>query len=186
MNALSIFVAVVLGSSLIEFNEFLFPPMLSSMAFWGMVPCYWVAVTAWFATMAWGKYAPYLDKPASRAWVTFTMGAWTAVLALMFFARGLPESILSYMWGVVALNIFYWLAYIYRHRDTGSPEPFRLLAIFSTLALSAATAYSICALVFSPVPEVVNWIFVFIAFAILVGYRLALRWRHVWRPEERK
>jgi len=186
MNALSIFIAVVLGSSLVEFNELLFPPKLSSMAFWGIVPCYWVAVTAWFAIMAWGRYAPFLDKPTSRAWVTFTMGAWTSVLALMFFANGLPESILSYMWGVVVLNIFYWLAYTYRHRDTGSPEPFRLLAIFSTLALSAAIAYSIYALTFPQVPEIVKWIFVFIAFTILLGYRLALRWRHIWRPEDRK
>jgi len=186
MNALSIFVAVVLGSSLVEFNELLFPPKLSSMAFWGIVPCYWVGVTGWFGIMAWGRYTPYLDKPTSRVWVTFVMGAWTSVLALMFFASGLPESILGYLWGVVVLNIFYWLSTIYRHRDTGSPEPFRLLAIFSPIALIAAIAYSIYALMFSPVPEVVKWVFIIIAFIVVVGYRVALRWSHIWRPEESK
>ncbi len=186
MNALSIFVAVVLGSSLIEFNELLFPPKLSSMAFWGIVPCYWVAVTGWFGIMAWGRYTPYLDKPTSRIWITFVMSAWTVVLALMYFANGLPESILSYMWGVVILNIFYLLSSTTRHRDIGSEEPIRLIVIFGTLALSAAIAYSIWALIFPQVPEAVNWIFVFIAFGVLAGYRVALRWKHIWRPEEKK
>ena len=186
MNALSIFVAVVLGSSLIEFSDLLFPPELSSMAFWGIVPCYWVAVTGWFGMMTWGGYLHYLDKPISRMWITFLMGIWVSILALMYFARGLPDSILIYMWGVVVLNMFYWLTAIFRHRDTGIQEPFRLLVVFSPLALSAAIAYSIYALVSPPVPEVAKWVFIFIAFAILVGFRVTLRWKHMWRPEEKQ
>ncbi len=186
MNAMSIFMAVVLGSSLIEFNELLFPPELSSIAFWGIVPCYWVALTGWFGIMAWGRYIPYLDKPTSRVWVAFIMGLWTSVLALMFFASGLPESMLSYLWGVVVMNIFYWLIAAYRYRDTGLSEPIGLSVLFSVLALVVATTYSIWSLAFPPIHSAVNWIFMSAALVIMIGYRVTLRWRHVWRPEEKQ
>ena len=186
MNAVSIFVAVVLGSSLIEFNELLFPPKLNSLALWGILPVYYFGLNAWFGVMAWGKYTPFLDKSLTRMWILFTLLAWASLLALMYFASRLPGSLSGYMWCLVVLFIFQWLGTSYRHRDTGLPEPLRLTIQFGSLTLIAAIAYSLWVLVFPPVPDIANWVFVFIAFAILVGYRVLLRSTHTWRPEEKQ
>jgi len=185
MNAVSIFVAVVLGSSLIEFNGLLFPPKLTSLAFWAILPCYCFAFDAWFGIIAWARYTPYLDKPISRTWIAGMFLAWTFVLAVMYFASRLPDSFLGYIWCLVVLFIVMWASYYFRHRDTNLPEPLILCAQFGSLALIAATVYSIWALAFPAVPDTVNWVFVFIVFAIMVGYRVMLRMTHVWRPEER-
>ena len=186
MNAVSIFVAVVLGSSLIEFNELLFPPKLNSLAFWGILPIYYFGLNAWFGVMAWGRYTPFLDKPLTRIWIFFLLLSWASLLGLMYFASRLPGSLLGYMWCLVVLFIVMWLGCIYRHRDTDLPEPTRLLFQFGSLALVTAIAYSIWALVFPPVPYAASWVFVFLVFSIMVGYRVLLRMTHAWRPEERQ
>ena len=186
MNAVSIFVAVVLGSSLIEFNDLLFPPKLNSLAFWGIVPVYYFGLSAWFGVMAWGRYTPLLDKPLTRIWILILLLAWASLLGLMYFASRLPGSLLGYMWCLVILFILLWLGISYRHRDTGLPEPFRLTIQFGSLALVAAVAYSIWALVFPSVPDTANWVFVFVVFTIMVGYRVMLRMTHTWRSEEKR
>ena len=185
LTFISLFVAVVLGSSLIQFNELLFPPKITSLSFWAILPAYYFALDGWFGIVAWGRYTPYTDKPLARIWVTCTLLAWTTLLAIMHFASRLPESLLSYMWGPVFLFITLYLGYTFRQRDTSLSQPIRLCAQFGSLAFIAALAYSIWGLAFPPVPAVANWIFVFIAFAIMVGYRLSLRMTHVWRTEER-
>ena len=73
-----------------------------------------------------------------------------------------------------------------RRRDTGLPEPIGLCNLFSVLATVAATTYSIWALAFPPVSNVANWAFVFAALVVMIGYRVALRWKHIWRPEEKQ
>jgi len=183
VNLISVFVAIVLGASLIEFNSLLFPPEVTSLSFWAILPVYYFALDAWFAIMTWGRHTPYSDKPLSRTWVSCTLLGWTSLLALMFFASRLPDSLLSYMWGLVVMFIFISLSYFFRYRDTRLPQPRGLAAKFGSLALVAATAYSIWALVFPPIPDAANWVFVFVVFGVLVSYRQLLRLRHAWQPE---
>lgn len=186
MNAISIFVAIVLGSSIIEFNELLFPPKITSIAFWGILPVYYFALSAWFGIIAWGRYTPYLDKPTSRTWITFLLIGWASLLALMYFASRLPDSLLSYLWGLVVLFILLHFIQFLRRRDTGLPEPTGLCVLFSVFATVIAVTYSICLFAFPPVSNVANWVFVSAALVVMIGYRVALRWKHVWRPEEKQ
>ena len=85
--------------------------------------------------------------------------------------------------GVHSLQVLiFGLSYFFRYRDLRLPEPLGLCAIHGLLALAVAIVYSIWSTVFSPVPNVANWVFVFVAFGIILSYRSLLRKRHAWQP----
>lgn len=171
------FFAVVLASSLVQFNEILFPPKITSLSFWAILAVYYGAFSTWFGTVAVSRNRPFSDSPLARLWLTLMTMVLVSYLGLMFFAARVADSPLSYMWGWVVLFIFYLSNYYFRYRDTRLPEPIRYCAAFGLLVFANATAYSIWALVFPPVPGVVNWIFVFVAFALIVTYRQLLTGR---------
>jgi len=179
---MSAFFAVVLGTSLVEFNEILFPPKITSLNFWALLPVYYGAFSTWFGTVTLSQGRRFPDTYLSKIWLTLMIMVLVSYLALMFFASRAVDSLLSYMWGWIALFVAYWTNYYFRYLDLHLPEPLRLCAIFSLFALTNAVAYSVWALAFSPVPEAANWVFVFIAFAILVSFRQLLRVRHAWQP----
>lgn len=175
-------VAIVLGTSFVEFNEFLFPPKITSLTFWALFAVYYTAFSVWFGSSTMSKVRPFKDTFLSRFWLLMGVLAFISLLALMYFATRATDSFLLYMWGWVIVFIFLELSYIFRYLDTRLPEPIGFSGIFGLLSLMAATAYSIWALLFPPVPTIANWVFVFIAFAIIVSFRQLLRVRHVWQP----
>jgi hypothetical protein len=184
----STFVAVVLGSSLIEFNEILFPPKLTSLNFWALVAVYYGAFATWFGITTSSRGRAYTDTFLARLWLTLGVMMLVAYLGLMFFAVRATDSFIYYMWSWVAVFVLYVTNYYARYRDLRLPEPFGLCAIHGSLALVAAIVYSIWATAFPPVPTIANWIFVFIAFGIIASYRSLLRVRHTWQdvPHGRK
>ena len=179
---MSAFFAVVLGTSLVEFNETLFPPKITSLNFWALLPVYYGAFSTWFGTVTMSRGRQYPDTYLSKIWLTLMVMVLVSYLALLFFASRAADSLLSYMWGWIALFVAYWTNYYFRYLDLHLPEPLRLCAIFGLLALVNAIAYSFWSLAFPPVPEVANWVFVFVAFTILVSFRQLLRVRHAWQP----
>ena len=185
MTFFTLFAAVVIGSSLLEFNELLFPPKLSSISFWALLPVYFVAIDAWFGVAAWSRHIPYTDKPILRIMIMLLVLGWIVILALMYIASKAHISLLSYMWGIVVLFASAYSIRITRLRLTKLAEPARIFVICNICALAAATAYTIWLFVYPPVPDVVNWVFVAIAFVILIGWRLELKVTHTWRPEEK-
>ena len=182
-HILPTFFAVVLASSLVQFNEILFPPKITSLSFWAILPVYYGAFSTWFGTVRVGRTRPFSDKPMARLWLTLMTMVLVSYMGLMFLASQVTDSPLNYMWGWVILFFFYLSNYYFRARDTRLPEPIGYCAIFGLLVLANATAYSIWALFFPPVPDVANWVFVFIAFALIVTYRQFLFGRlHAWQP----
>lgn len=178
------FFAVVLASSLVQFNEILFPPKMTSLNFWAILAVYYGAFSTWFGTVRVSRNRPFSDSPMARLWLTLMTMVLVSYLGLMFFASRVADSPLSYMWGWVALFVFYLSNYYFRGRDTRLPEPIGYCATFGLLVLANAIAYSIWSLVFPPVPDVANWVFVFVAFALIVTYRQFLTGRrHVWEPK---
>ncbi len=176
------FLAVVLASSLIHFNELLFPPQIASLNFWAIIAAYYGAFSTWFGTATLSRGRPFSDRPVARFWLMLMIMVAVSYMSLMFFAANIVDSLLSYMWGWVVLFIFYLSNYYFRYRETRLPEPIGLCFIFSSLALANAIIYSIWTMVFSPITVTVNWVFVFVAFAIIVGYRQLLGRRHAWQP----
>jgi membrane protein YdbS with pleckstrin-like domain len=67
--------------------------------------------------------------------------------------------------------------------DLHLPESLGWCGIHCLLILAIATTYSIWELFFHPIPTAVNWVFVFVAFAIHVNYRQSVRMRHTWEPK---
>ena len=177
------FFAVVLASSLVQFNEILFPPKITSLSFWAILAVYYGAFSTWFGTVAVSRNRPFSDSPVARLWLTLMTMVLVSYIGLMFFAARVADSSLIYMWGWVVLFIFYLSNYYFRYRDTRLPEPIGYCAAFGLLVFANATAYSIWSLVFPPVPDAANWVFVFVAFALIVTYRQLLTGRRrVWQP----
>ncbi len=180
---ISTFIAVILGASLIEFNEFLFPPKITSLNFWALITIYYGAIAVWFGITTMSRYRPYTDTFMARTWVTFGIFHLASYLGIMYFATRLTDSLFAYLWCWVALYIFTWLSILFRKLDLHLPEPLGWCGIHGLLALVIATIYSIWEFFSHPVPDTANWIFVFVAFAIFVSYRQSVRMRHVWEPK---
>ena len=188
MTFFSLFAAVVVGSSLLEFNELLFPPKVTSISFWALFPVYVVALDAWFGVVAWSRNIPYTDKPILRTMTMILVLSWIILLALMCFASRADISLLSYLWGLVVLFSFIQFVSVpIRIKSMASPvpEPRRIHYVCGILSLAIATAYSIWLFVYPPVPDAMNWVFVAVAFVILIGFRVWMKVIHIWRPEER-
>ena len=171
-----------MGTSLLEFNEFLFPPKLASIKFWALLAVYYGAFSAWFGTVTMSRGRPFKDTFLSRFWLLMGVLAFISFLALMYFALRATDSFLLYMWGWVIAFVFLELSYIVRYLDIRLPEPIGLGAIFTSIAIVVAIAYSIWILAFPPVPDIANWVFIFAAFATIVSFRQLLRVRHSWQP----
>ncbi|HEY51070.1 MAG TPA: hypothetical protein G4O20_04615 [Dehalococcoidia bacterium] len=186
MTFFTLIAAIVIGSSLLEFNELLFPPKVTSIRFWALMPVYVVALDAWFGVVSWSRNIPYTDKPILRTMVLFLVVTWIILLALMYFASMAHISLLSYLWGLVILFVMVQLICVIRSRIIKSPEPYRIYTSCGVLSLVVAIAYSIWLFVYSPVPDVMNWVFTAIAFIILVGMRVWMKVAHIWRPEEKR
>ena len=145
---ISTFIAVILGASLIEFNELLFPPKVTSLNFWALVAAYYGAITSWFRISTMSRHHPYTDTFLARFWLLMLILALVSLLALMYFATRATDSFLVYMWGWVIVFVFLELCYIIRHLDVHLPEPIGLCGIFTVIAIVTAIVYSIWVLAF--------------------------------------
>jgi hypothetical protein len=87
MTFFTFIAAIVIGSSLLEFNELLFPPKITSIRFWALLPVYIVAIDAWFGVISWSRNIPFTDKPVLRTLILFLVLAWIILLACISLAR---------------------------------------------------------------------------------------------------
>ena len=176
------FIAIVLGTSLLEFNEFLFPPKLASIQFWALLAPYYGAFSSWFGTVTMSRGRPFKDTFLSRLWLLSGVLVIISLLALMYLATRAADSFLLYMWGWVFPFLFWELTYIFRYLDTRLPEPIGLCTLFTSIAIVVAIVYTILVSAFIHIPDIANWVFIFVAFATIVSFRQLLRVRHAWQP----
>lgn len=186
MTFFTLIAAIVIGSSLLESNELLFPPVVTSISFWALLPVYVVSLDAWFGVAAWARNIPFSDRPAFRATTLLLVLTWAWLLGLMYLGSRAHVSLFGYLWGVVALFVFLEILCGVRIRLLKTTEPLRIYRTCGILALTAAIAYSIWSITYPPVPSVISWVFVSIAFVILVGMRVWMKIAHTWRPEEKQ
>ncbi len=168
--------AVVLGSSLIEFRDFLIPSTVASLNFWALVIVYLSAFASWFGYQEAALRYPYTRRPIARLRAAIeAMGAINWAF-LLFFATKAADSLFGYLWAFVMIFIFMISTYIVRRREWHVPEasysPLGSTIKHGAVMLAAAAAYSIWALLFAPIPEAAIWVFVFVPLAITVSIRL--------------
>lgn len=183
VSLVSILMAVVLGSSLIEFNELLFPPKVTSLNFWALLAVYWSAFASWFGMRISTRYRPYSDSLWGRLRVIFQAMSIVTHAGLLYFASQATDSLAGYMWAWAVLFSTFLIGCFFRQRDLHLPEPFKPLIVSLSIAIVASTLYTVWASVFPPVPNVALWGFVFAAFANVATMRAFIRWQHTWRPE---
>jgi len=178
-----LFLTLVLTVSLVEFNAIIFPPKVTSLNFWALFAAYFGAFSTWFGIIIVGSQRKYTDTFLAKLWVTCGSIMIIAYLGVMYFAARASDSFFWYMWGWVFVYIFYWFSIFFRKLDLHLPEPVGWCSMHLALAITAATAYSIWAWIFPPIPQIANWAFVFVALVIIVSYRQLMRFSHTWRKE---
>ena len=105
MTFFTFFAAVVIASSLLEFNELLFPPDISSINFWALLPVYVFSIDAWFGVIAWSRNLPYRDVPLLRTLSFLLVLAWVVMLSMMYMASKIPDSLLGYLWSIIIMCV---------------------------------------------------------------------------------
>jgi hypothetical protein len=182
-SLISIFLAIVLGSSLLESNRLLFPPKVTSPSFWALLSVYYCAFSVWFSLRLLIKSRPYTDSPLSRTIVVLQALAIINLTGLLYFASRAVDSLHGYLWSWVIFYFLLLLIYILRYREFRRREPFKKVISFGSLAFIVAVVYSVWALTYPPLSKIAIWIFVLITLGNVVGYRTLLRLQHYFRPE---
>jgi len=181
VNLITIFLAVVLGSSLLEFNELLFPPKIRSINFWALLLVYYCAFTVWFALRIHSRNRPHTDTPLGRARIVLESLVVINFTGLLYFSSYAAYTLIGYLWGWVAYFVLTISIMIVRGREFHFPEPLKLSIIYGSLTVATVIAYSIWTQIFPPIPDIASWGFVFVTLVNIVSFRVLIWWQHAWR-----
>jgi 5'(3')-deoxyribonucleotidase len=179
-----IFFAVVLGASILAFNELLFPPDPASRSFWALIVVYFAAATSWI-----GWHDTVDNFPYTRSVTGYLRALSDAVIvstyaALLFFGSRVDSSLIYYLWGFVAVFSLYYLSGIVRRAEYHEYPPdevskLREIRRYGYILLIAAIVYTILQEVLLQFPSGVLWLFVLLPFATMFIYRWRRRWREL-------
>lgn len=178
-----IFFGVVLGQSLLRFNEYLFPPMPTSLIFWALGSVYFTAITSWFGWRQTTIKHPYTNSGIGRIRSVLDAIIVALYAGLLFFASMANNSLLWYLWGFVFVFILYFAAGKLRRLEYG-PAASRapLIQRHGYIVAVAAVAYTILFKVLPHIPVGVLWMFVFLPFGTMLSFRWYREWHALpWR-----
>ncbi|RLC60181.1 MAG: hypothetical protein DRI01_10500 [Chloroflexi bacterium] len=178
VNLITIFLAVVLGSSLLEFNELLFPPKIRSINFWALLSVYYCAFTVWFALRAQIRSQPYTDTPLGRTRFALESLVVINFAGLLYFSSHTAYTLTSYLWGWVAYFVLIIFIMIVRGKEFRLPEPLKLAIVYGSLVAATLITYSIWTQVFPPIPDIASWGFVFVTLVNIVSFRILVGGQH--------
>lgn len=167
--------AVVLGASLIQFHELIFPPKLANPSFWAMFTAYLTAFLCWYGWHEAISAFPYRPLPISKLRSGIEALVVISYAYLLFAASRADISLLGYLWGYVWMFGLTTVGLFVRRREWGRPEasyqPIHLTVKHGLPIVVASIAYSIWELSSTPVPTTAIWIFVFVPLAVTLSYR---------------
>jgi len=174
--------AVVLGASILEFNEFLFPPDLTSPNFLALIAVYFAAVTSW---IGWHKSTikyPYTDSGAGQVRSVLDAVIVGTYAALLFFGSRVDSSLIYYLWGFVIVFFLYFIVGELRRAEYHDPEASQtcLIICHGSAVLIAAIAYTVLHTILPEVllqlPTGVLLFFIGLPFATMVSFRAWREW----------
>ncbi len=189
-----LFFAIVLGASILEFNDLLFPPDFANPSFWAIVAVYFTAVTSW---IAWHKSTilhPYTDSGAGYLRSILDGLIVVTYAALLFFGsqvvrsfdfpRG-DNSLCWYLWGFAAVFFLYFFSGIVRRMEYPFRKPAKvsrgyLISRHGYVILAGAVAYTVMFQIFPKVllqlPEAVLWVFLSLPLITVLSFRIQREW----------
>lgn len=180
-----IFFAVVLGASILEFNEFLFPPDLTSRSFWALIVVYFAAVTSWTGWYSSVDKFPYTPSVAGYLRSLLDAVIVGTYAALLFFGSRVDSSLIYYLWSFSAVFVLYLVSGMVRRAEYHDPEASQtcLIICHGSVVLIAAIAYTVLHTilpeVLSQLPSGVLWLFVLLPFPTMFSFRAWREWRNL-------
>jgi len=174
INLVQIFFAVVLGGSILEFRESIFPPQGTSLNFWALFVVYIFIFATWFSWQVMTSRVPYIASFWSRLRSLLEAFCIVVYAYLLYMGTLLPDHFFGYLWGFVVVYGIYVVAAKVRQRDSHHPEPTRIMFTHGVFQLIASIAYTIWVLISAPLDTTAIWIFIFITLGIHVSYRCFL------------
>jgi 5'(3')-deoxyribonucleotidase len=178
---------VVIGASILRFNELLFPPACTTLSFWALIVSYFTAITSWFGWHKSTSKYPYTDSGAGRLRSVLDAIIVAAYVALLFFGSKVDELFNLYIWGFFSVFLLYLIVGVIRcieyHDPTASEIKkiiYHLIAMFVI-----AVAFTVSSTLYPQYPKVVLWIFVFLPLVIMASFRWFREWHELSWTEVR-
>lgn len=170
--------AVVLGTSLIEFNELLFPPIWSSLSFWALIVVYITVFTSWDGWHKSTSEYPYTD---TRLGILRALADAVIIIlyaALLYFGSRAEESLMWYLWTFFLVFLLYLISGSLRQRETHDPRASQppWIRICGAVMLGLAIIYTILSSQVSQL-SVVRILFMVFPGIIVLFYRYFREWR---------
>jgi 5'(3')-deoxyribonucleotidase len=182
--------AVVIGGSILQFHELLFPPLFTCINLWALLVAYFTAIASWFG---WHKSTivyPYTDSRIGRLRSVIDGLIVVSYAALMFFGSKVDKFLVWYLWVFVVVFFLYFVVGELRRKEYRDPQASQIgLIICHEIAmLISAIAYTILLKVWPHlITEAMPYLFVFLAFVSMASFRWFREWRKLpWRDGMKK
>lgn len=171
--------AVVLGASLIEFNEFLFPPVVSSLSFWALIVVYVAVITSWIGWHKSTSKYPYTDTILGMTRAVVDGLIIVLYVALLYFGSRVEASLMEYLWAFFGVFLLYGISGGLRLRETHDPRAsqFPKILIHGGFMLVLVGIYKILLLQVSQLPTAACGAFVLLPLLIMLSFRYFREWR---------
>lgn len=180
---------VVIGASILYFNDLLFPPDFVSPKFWALIVAYLTAITSWFSWHNSTSKYPYTNSGIGRIRSALDAAIVAMYVALLFFGSRLNEFMGWYLWSFVIVFLLYFVVGALRRAEYRDPQASKIsLIIYHGLAMFIlALSYVVLSNTLPQWRTGLTWAFVFIPAAPVVSLRWLREWRRLpWVEKAKK
>lgn len=189
ITLVEIIFAVVIGGSILQFHELLFPPVLTCINLWALLVAYFTAVASWFGWHKSTTEYPYTDSAIGRLRSVLDGFIVVSYAALLFFGSKADKFLGWYLWGFVVVFFLYFVVGELRRAEYRDPQASRIpLIIYHGIAmLIVAIAYTVLLKAWPHLMGAMPSLFVFLAFASMASFRWFREWRKLpWRDKTKR
>lgn len=169
---------VVIGASVLRFNELLFPPAACSLNFWALLVGYFTAIASWFGWHKSTREHPYTYSGTGLLRSVLDAIIVVMYVALLFFGNSVDKYLGCYLWSFVVIFLLYYIVGKLRRIEYHDPEasqPWKIIS-HGIATLIVAIAYTILSRVWTQFPTMILGFFVFLPFASMASFRWFREW----------
>lgn len=185
-NFVVLLFGVVLGASLLEFRDHLFPPDLASMAFYGLVLTYFGSSASWEGWHTSVDKYPYTKTILGRLRALTDVSIVGTYVYLMVESVKLADSsnsMTGFLLGFAVTFLLYFASGMFRRWEYRNKDASRVRLILVHLGILIAIwiTYFVWRADYG-LPEVATWMFLFLTLLVQISYRYRRGWKELnWR-----
>jgi 5'(3')-deoxyribonucleotidase len=179
MTFVEIIFAVVIGASILQFRDLLFPPSLYSSNFWALFVAYFTAIASWFGWHKSTTEYPYTDSAVGRLRSILDAIVVVTYVALLFFGSKVDQFLGLYLWSFVIVFGLYAVVGVLRQIEYHDRQASKvLLIIYHAIAVLVIAITHVILLVLEPeFLTKITWLFVFLPIVPVASFRWFREWR---------